>query len=107
MPATIAAEQFVHHVAPVVNGNGQLVQGAPVRRSYGLRQVTEPKPSLASDLLTGFEEIAAYCGQPVRRVRHLYYAHGLPAFPRGRVVHARKSQIDLYFTGDDQQPTER
>jgi excisionase family DNA binding protein len=55
--------------------------------------------TLRDDLLTGVAEIADYTGQPKRRVLHLIEAHGLPVFRRGRVIHARKHQVDAYFGG--------
>jgi hypothetical protein len=54
---------------------------------------------LRDDLLTGVAEIADYTGQPKRRILYLIEAHGLPVFRRGRVIHARKHQIDAYFGG--------
>jgi hypothetical protein len=35
---------------------------------------------------------------------HLIEAHGLPVFRRGRVIHARKHQVDAYFGGAGTQP---
>jgi excisionase family DNA binding protein len=55
--------------------------------------------SLAADLLTGVAEIAEYTGQSKRRILYLIEAHGLPVFRRGRVIHARKHQVDAYFGG--------
>jgi excisionase family DNA binding protein len=59
----------------------------------------ELKRALRDDLLTGVAEIAEYTGQPKRRILHLIEAHGLPVFRRGRVIHARKHQVDAYFGG--------
>jgi hypothetical protein len=56
-------------------------------------------PTLRDDLLTGAAEIADYTGQPKRRILYLIEAHGLPVFRRGRVIHARKHQVDAYFGG--------
>jgi len=55
--------------------------------------------TLRDDLLTGVAEIADYTGPPKRRILHLIEAHGLPVFRRGRVIHARKHQVDAYFGG--------
>jgi hypothetical protein len=55
--------------------------------------------TLRDDLLTGVADIADYTGQPKRRILHLIEAHGLPVFRRGRVIHARKHQVDAYFGG--------
>ena len=60
--------------------------------------------TLRDDLLTGVAEIADYTGQPKRRILHLIEAHGLPVFRRGRVIHARKHQVDAYFGGAGTQP---
>jgi hypothetical protein len=57
------------------------------------------KRALRDDLLTGVAEIADYTGQPKRRILYLIEAHGLPVFRRGRVIHARKHQVDAYFGG--------
>jgi hypothetical protein len=62
------------------------------------------KRPLSDDLLTGANQIADYCGIPVRRIRHLADRHGLPVFRRGHLLHARKSRLDLYFAGDELQP---
>jgi hypothetical protein len=63
------------------------------------------KRPLSDDLLTGANQIADYCGIPVRRIRHLADRHGLPVFRRGHLLHARKSRLDVYFSGGDE-PTE-
>jgi len=55
--------------------------------------------ALRDDLLTGVAEIADYTGQPKRRILRLIEAHGLPVFRRGRVIHARKHQVEAYFGG--------
>jgi hypothetical protein len=55
--------------------------------------------TLRDDLLTGVAEIADYTGQPKRRILYLIEAHDLPVFRRGRVIHARKHQVDAYFGG--------
>jgi hypothetical protein len=55
--------------------------------------------TLRDDLLTGAAEIPDYTGQPKRRFLYLIEAHGLPVFRRGRVIHARKHQVDAYFGG--------
>jgi hypothetical protein len=57
------------------------------------------KRALRDDLLTGVAEIADSTGQPKRRILYLIEAHGLPVFRRGRVIHARKHQVDAYFGG--------
>jgi hypothetical protein len=52
-----------------------------------------PPQSLADDLLTGCDEIAAYLGWPVRRVFHAASRGALPVAKVGPRWIARKSEL--------------
>jgi hypothetical protein len=63
--------------------------------------MTTAKPRLADDLLTGAKQMAAHLGWPVRRVQH-YVAEGrLPVRRVGKLLTARKSQLDRLVTADE------
>jgi hypothetical protein len=64
--------------------------------------MTAKSPSpLAADLLTGANEIAAYVGWPLRRVQHLIAEQRLPIKRVGKIIVARKSQLDRLLTADE------
>lgn len=64
--------------------------------------MTAKSPSpLAADLLTGANEIAAYVGWPVRRIQHLVAERHLPVKRIGKLLVARKSQLDRLLTVDE------
>jgi hypothetical protein len=45
--------------------------------------------------------MAAYVGEPERRIRHLIRSYNLPTFKRGQRLYSRRSWLDTYFGGDD------
>lgn len=59
----------------------------------------DSRHDLASELLAGVDAIATYCGQPVRRIRHLIRQHDFPAVKKGGLLYSRRSWIDRYFGG--------
>ena len=48
---------------------------------------------LSDDMLNGADNIAAFLGQPVRRVYYLLERKQLPAFKLGTSWHARRSTL--------------
>ena len=58
----------------------------------------------ATDLLTGLEEIAAYCGWTVRQTKHRAAAGELPTFRlgSGRTVFARRSTLAKHFAAQEE-----
>lgn len=54
--------------------------------------------TLASDLLKGVSEIAAYLGETERRTRYLCDTGQIPAFQVGILWRARKSELDRLYS---------
>jgi hypothetical protein len=55
------------------------------------------EPSLAEDILRGVPAIAAFTGEPVRRMRYMLYSGQLPAGQFGRSWVASKSVLRAHY----------
>jgi hypothetical protein len=59
------------------------------------------KYTISDDLLNGAAEIAEFTGWPVRRVNHLIAEGRIPVKRIGRMLVARRSQIDRALMADE------
>lgn len=57
--------------------------------------------NLASDLLTGADQIAAFLGWPRRTVYHAVSKKSLPSFRIGETICARKSKILAFIEAQE------
>ena len=65
----------------------------------GNDQQTEAE-TLGNDLLTGAKEIGAWLKWPTRRVYRAVEQRLIPAFKKGDLIMARKSELDAAFRAD-------
>lgn len=53
--------------------------------------------TLKEDLISGAEDIADFCGVPIRRV-YGWVKTAVPVFAVGGVIYARRSELERYFS---------
>jgi hypothetical protein len=53
---------------------------------------------LHEDLLTGAAEIAAFSGEPVRKIYYWAKHPDFPVFTIGRTIYARRSELNARFS---------
>jgi hypothetical protein len=58
--------------------------------------------TLGEDLLIGIDNIAAYLGQPRRRVQHWANTHAIPLTKTGALWTATKSVLRQHFKGNQE-----
>jgi hypothetical protein len=81
---------------------------AEVRRKVGrpkgsrTNSTAEVTPgTLGADLIVGIDNIAAYLGQPRRRIQHWANSHALPLMKTGALWCASKAVLRQHFSGGE------